>query len=252
VLITAIDCTSSASGPHPGLQDDSRSLTQEMIMIRKTLVAAALLATMNAAPAQDRKPSTFSYDVTVINSTAGQTFTPLLFVTHAEDISLFTVGEPASMELAALAEAGDINPLRTLAEGLPELVADTGATTGLLGPGQATTVRITSRPGYDRISIAAMLIPTNDSFVAVNSLDLPRKPGSVVTHALAYDAGSELNDELCASIPGPQCGGAGLSPGDGEGFVHVSSGIHGHGNLAAQERDWRNPVAQVIVRRVVD
>jgi len=49
-----------------------------------------------------------------------------------------------------------------------------------------------------------MLIPTNDAFVALNNA----RPiiGSVHYTAVAYDAGSEPNDELCAYVPGPVCG----------------------------------------------
>ena len=71
-----------------------------------------------------------------------------------------------------------------------------------------------------------MLIPTNDAFVALNGVSLPRANRSTVVHmAVAYDAGSESNDEVCANIPGPVCGGDGSSDGDGEGYVHVHSGI---------------------------
>jgi hypothetical protein len=46
-----------------------------------------------------------------------------------------------------------------------------------------------------------MLNPTNDSFVALNNVRLPRF-GRTYT-AIAYDAGSEINDELCVNIPSP-------------------------------------------------
>ncbi|MBA4177703.1 MAG: hypothetical protein C0505_14275 [Leptothrix sp. (in: Bacteria)] len=72
---------------------------------------------------------------------------------------------------------------------------------------------------------------------------------------MAYDAGSEVNDELCVPIPGPffaECGGSGggARPGGGEGFVHVHRGMHGTGDFKSSMRDWRNPVAQVRVRLV--
>ena len=51
------------------------------------------------------------------------------------------------------------------------------------------------------------------------------------------------------NIPGPTCGVDGGSP-EGEGFVHVSGGIHGIGDLAPAEYDWRNPVATVTVTRM--
>ena len=66
-----------------------------------------------------------------------------------------------------------------------------------------------------------------------------------------YDAGSELNDELCLNIPGPVCGGAGGSPeAGGEGYVHISGGISGKADLAAATYDWRNPTAKIVIKRV--
>ena len=99
---------------------------------------------------------------------------------------------------------------------------------------------------YPRISVAAMLIPTNDAFVAIQGMKLPKNDKTRIATAIAYDAGSEPNDESCASIPGPICSGEGPSlAAGGEGFIHVHAGIHGIGDLVAADRDWRNPVARI-------
>ena len=75
--------------------------------------------------------------------------------------------------------------------------------------------------------------------------------GATVSRSPGYDAGSEPNDEDCDNIPGPVCGGEGASPDEGgEGFVHIQAGIHGIADLDPAERDWRNPVAEVTIRRV--
>ena len=75
----------------------------------------------------------------------------------------------------------------------------------------------------------------------------------------AYDAGTEYNDQDCANIPGPRCGGAGFDPvpaeGD-EGYVHISNGFHELDAepiveiLGPHVYDWRNPVAVITVTRV--
>ena len=106
---------------------------------------------------------------------------------------------------------------------------------------------------YRYLSLAAMLIPTNDAFVALNGVR-PRFQSTY--NALAYDAGTEANDEACASIPGPdfvECGGpgGGGDPGGGEGYVFVHAGMHGVGDMNEAERDWRNPVARIQVQRVM-
>jgi hypothetical protein len=49
------------------------------------------------------------------------------------------------------------------------------------------------------------------------------------------------------------CGGEGGSPGVGEGYVHIHTGIHGIGDLlTAAMYDWRNPVAEITIRRTKD
>ena len=98
--------------------------------------------------------------------------------------------------------------------------------------------------------LAAMLLPTNDTFVSLNGVRLPRH-GSVSYLADAYDAGSEPNDELCASVPGPTCGGEGYSPAvDGEGFVYPAPGTHGEGDLSVAQFGWSGPVAKVTITRL--
>lgn len=190
------------------------------------------------------------YEVTVTNITRGESFTPILAATHKRSVAFFDLGTPASTQLADLAESGNIAPLNELLESLPNKVADTTSSAGLLLPGQSVTLTIETDASANRLSLAAMLIPTNDTFTSLNSVKLPKR-GSRTYFARAYDAGSEPNDEMCANIPGPACGGEGASPEvDGEGYVHISAGIHGEGELAASVYDWRDAVARVIVKRV--
>jgi hypothetical protein len=219
--------------------------------MKKTILV--LLAAMLASTAALADGGMRTYAVTVTNMTAGQTFTPLLMVTHSKDIQLFTAGDPALPELATIAESGNIGPMDALLMSLPNKVYATANSAallpnGLLAPGESVTVEINARGRFNRLSVAGMLIPTNDSFVALDSVALPSRESSYVVPA--YDAGSEFNDELCANIPGPVCGGEGLSTGDGEGYVHISSGIHGIGDLEPASYDWRNPVAKISIRRI--
>jgi hypothetical protein len=188
------------------------------------------------------------FAVTITNITKGQAFTPILVASHRGNLDLYTQGHAASDELTSIAEGGDIAPMQTLwaANSSVSDMADSG---GLLGPGESVTVTV-SASNARRISLASMLIPTNDSFIALDSQVVPRN-GSPATYWLpALDAGSETNSESCADIPGPVCGGTGPSDADGEGFVHVSAGISGHGDLPAMDYDWRNPVAKVTVQRI--
>ncbi len=192
-----------------------------------------------------------SYDVTVTNLTRDQQFTPLLVVSHRAPSELFSLGESAQAGLVTLAEEGDIAPLAALFAARPDVLEiDTNG--ALLDPGASATVTVAGQGAGDKITLAAMLIPTNDGFVALLDAVPPRPGRTVVFRAPAYDSGSEQNDELCESIPGPffeECGGpgGGGSPGNGEGFVHIHAGIHGIGDMTEANRDWRNPVAEIVV-----
>jgi len=225
------------------------------IPIRYAILLSSILIT--SATFAHGKPL---YEVTITNVTKGQSFTPQLVATHDASVSLFTLGEPASLPVEIVAEAGDTTPLSEALLNLGRHVQDVTTIPGLLGPGQTISVTVEAN-GYHRyLSAIAMLIPTNDNFFAVNALRLPVW-GEVVTESVAYDSGTELNDQNCANIPGPRCGGEGHSPGpnDGdEGFVYISNGFHdlgavdeaGNEILRPHVYDWRNPVAIIKVRRV--
>ncbi len=189
------------------------------------------------------------YEVTITNLTRSQNFTPILVISHKRGFGLFTLGDPAGDELAALAEGGAVGPLTTLAGGNSKVV-DVNNSGGLLVPGASVTVTVDADEGAKQISVASMLIPTNDAFFSLNAVKAPKGDKSVTYYSPAYDAGSEPNDELCVNIPGPDCGGAGGSPGvGGEDYVHIHAGIHGVGDLAPDVFDWRNPVAKITIRR---
>ncbi len=209
------------------------------------LGVAGTLAIGGPAVAEDDA----SYEVTITNLTRGQFFTPFLVVSHKPGIRLFTLGEAASGELESLAEGGDIAPFVAALDGNPD-IGDIATGDGVLPPGQSVTLTVSVDEDFRRISLAAMLVPTNDAFVALDSVRAPKGRKFTARLALAYDAGTEANDESCDSIPGPPfvCAGGTDSP-EGEGYVHVHAGIHGIGDLHADARDWRNPVAQVTIRR---
>ena len=212
--------------------------------------------------ALDKNGRLATYRITIQNLTRGQVFAPPAVVTHTRNISLFASGEAPSDELALMAEDGNAGPLA-------EAAAATGETTdatvggGVIPPGTSSTIEITGRV-RDRLSIAGMLVNTNDAFFAVSSTDLPRwRFASRSMHAIAYDAGSEANNEDCDFIPGPSCEGrgAGVRAQDGaEGFVHVHAGVHGlvapsaageaPAGLVPANDDWRNPVARITIQRI--
>lgn len=220
-----------------------------------TVITLALSLIVIGHPANDTTAlaqSTSTYQVNITNLVPMQLFTPVLVATHNSSTAMFLPGTPASPELQALAETGNVAPLAALLNGDTNVmdVQDSG---GLHGPGNTGGVFVTGSDTFNRLSLAAMLIPTNDAFVGLNTT-LPADGKTKVVYAFAYDAGTEVNDERCASIPGPsypECGGpgAGGAPGGGEGTIVIHSGIRGDGDFG-RNRDWKNPVARITIRKV--
>ena len=145
--------------------------------------------------------------------------------------------------------------------------------------GDTASIPITLGNGCDYVTIASMAINTNDCFVAINGervqlRGMPRPlPDSQEFILPGLDAGSEENNELCSSIPGPACGsGLNARSGNGEGRVHVhrGRGLLGvnKGRLLSSEDlsvrgvsgtpleagcyDLRNPMARVVIGEIIN
>lgn len=224
-------------------------------MFRTMVWAAAacqVVAATGAQAAGDITANALRYEVTITNVSKLR-FTPLLVVTHTADIALTAPGAAPSDALAEMAEGGSLAGLTALLDGVPDHVGGYGASQGLLEPGHSVTVEVSARnKRFDRISVVAMVLPSNDSFVWLDGASAPRGNGASLRYmSAAWDAGSEPNDEACANIPGPPCMGIGTSPdAGGEGYVTVSAGIQGIGDVASASYDWRNPVASIRITRI--
>ncbi len=203
-----------------------------------TLIVSLLMAQL--AFAADR-----TWDVTVTNITANQIIGPPVIATHGHKARIFRAGKRATGALAAVAEDADSSGLVAALEGNAEVLSVvTGG--GPLLPGDSMTLSVTTTDDFQRLSAVAMLVTTNDAFFGIDSFQLHSSKKDTMTTAPAYDAGSEANDELCASIPGPPCGNPFVRVTDGaEGFVHVHPGITGRGDLDPAARGWLNPVVEI-------
>ena len=232
--------------------------------MHRQLAFLALTATAFAAPAT----SAADFDVEIINLTRGSYFTPLLVAAHADSARLFTPGEPASANLQMMAEGGDIAGLQADVEALNGTVVANPAG-GLLAPGMraSTNLNTDAAPDNTRLSIVAMILPSNDGFMGLNAVPIPTEPGRYVFDVDAYDAGSEGNDEVVGSgapgeagFPAPPpvlaasgSGGSGI-PALEEGFVHIHRNVLGDDDPAGGASDidstvhrWLNPVVRVVV-----
>lgn len=229
-----------------------------------SLLAAGSLGSVSAM-AGDRHIS-----VGITNLTNAIYFTPLLVSAHNADSHIFRVGHAASYSLQAMAEGGDTSFLITELEAAGADYADNPAG-DLLAPGDTTTARITVSKDNRYLSIGAMLLPTNDGFVGLDALSIPRKKGTYTYYLNGYDAGTEANDEIIngGGAPGTPgipaapdgeggstggTGGSGVTGADHNGTVHVHRGIAGDTDIAGGISDldsavhrWINPVAKVVV-----
>ena len=81
----------------------------------------------------------------------------------------------------------------------------------MLAPATSTSFNMnTDGTTNDRLSIVAMLLPTNDAFAGLNAVEIPTTPGTYSFDVPAYDAGTEANDELLTGVIGISgCGSSG-------------------------------------------
>lgn len=93
----------------------------------RKIAGIAALALLASTPALAQNKPGVTYEVTITNLTPGQTFTPILAATHRSSISFFELGQPASDQIAELAESGSTAGLETLLASVPNLVLDTAS-----------------------------------------------------------------------------------------------------------------------------
>ncbi len=203
-------------------------------------ISLSSIASLNASSGHN------VYEISVTNLTKSQIMSPMVFSTHKKRFSLFTLGAEVSPELAAVAQDADNASLVSLLENAPDS-REVVVSEGPILPGETVVIEVsTHRARY--LTAAAMLVTSNDAFVALNGIRLRGRTQNF--RVVAYDAGAENNDETCAYIPGPPCGNE-FKASDiaGEGYVYVHPGIQGIGDLDSSF-DWRNPVASFTIKRV--
>lgn len=194
-----------------------------------------------------------AFEVTLRNLTpqtgegSSQVFSPPVIATHSPSLAMFEVGKVAREELARIAEDAMNQPMLDLLGG-SDRVLEVQLADGVIPPGGSATWEIQSGPRFRRVSMAFMLVNTNDGFSGVDRLLLPRS-GSRTWELRALDAGSEANDELAASIPGPCCGSVGTGTPTEE-PVHLHPGIEGIGDLDPAVYGWDEPAAELVVTRI--
>ena len=228
-------------------------------MINAALILASLTGG-NFASAAD-------FSVRITNLTNGIWFTPFVVAAHPDGTSLFTAGQPASASLQSMAEGGDISGLVADLQAVGATISENPAG-GLLPPAMSADVDLnTDGTSNVLLSVAAMLLPTNDAFTGLNSITIPTNPGTYTFDLPAYDAGTEANDEIINGGGAPGTPGIPAAPGGDAGVdatgiadnqsnanVHIHRGVLGDDNLTGGSSDldnrihrWLNPVAKVTI-----
>lgn len=231
--------------------------------MKKTLSAALLAASFVAMPAANA----VDFDVEITNLTNSIYFTPFLVAAHPEGNNLFVAGQPASANLQAMAEGGDIAGLEADLTALGATIVANPAG-GIFGPAGSVSFNMnTDGTANDRLSIVTMLLPTNDAFAGLNAIEIPTTPGSYTFNVNAYDAGTEGNDELLTGggapgapgMPGDPSGltgtgGTGAAGADANPNVHIHRGSLGDTDATGGTSDldstvhrWLNPVIRVTI-----
>ncbi|MFQ5676024.1 MAG: spondin domain-containing protein [bacterium] len=193
-----------------------------------------------------------TYQVTLENLTpatgpgASQVISPPVLASHGH-FHIFRVGALASVELAQVAEDAVNGPLVELL-GNSAQVYDVVQGGGVIPPGSSDSFVIRVKRGFNRLSLVAMLVNTNDGFVGIDQVQVPLS-GSAVYYLQAYDAGSEKNTELKSDIPGPCCGNPGVRVPTHE-RVAPHPGILGVGDLDPEVYGWTGPAAKLTISRV--
>ena len=232
------------------------------------LAATTLAGAAGVAAAEMDGEAT--YRVTVTNLAAGQPQTPPLVVLHGAEASLAESGAPASEGLQQLAENGNPQILVDALSGAEGVAAVAVGEHPLVAggvPGAAelpsfAALEVSAPASAGLVSIASMLICTNDGLSLVHDAALPAEVGAqAVYYSGAYDAGTERNTESFADLVPPCQGvvgvtgeseGAGMSNPDlAEGGVLAEHpGIAGAADLDAMTHAVAEQPALVVIERI--
>ena len=229
--------------------------------MKKQLSALTLLSALAVTPVMAEE-----FTIKITNLTHGIYFTPFLVAAHDMNTHLFVEGSSASANLQAMAEGGDISGLSADIQAVSGNVVEDPAG-GFLAPGANSSFTLSTDAGNTYLSLTAMLLPTNDGFVGIDSLELPTAAGTYTYYLNAYDAGTEANNEVIngggasgtlgiPADPGGNAGsgGTGVTTSESNTTVHIHRGILGDSDASGGASDltlsvhrWLNPVAELVI-----
>jgi hypothetical protein len=257
-------CGGSDSKPKPG-SSSAMAMSSMMVASSSTAVMSSSssmtsseMASSSMAAMTERK-----YSVTVTNLTAGQPFSPLAYSVHYSGFSPFTIGMPATGGIEKIAESGATDDYISEAMANPNVIVVDHAM-GLTLPGESKILSLNvsvEMASADQLlfSLVNMLGNTNDAFTGVNSVAIGKLAvgENLTLNALSYDAGTEMNTETQATIPGPAGGGEGFNAVRDDiadqVTMHPGAVTRDDGKMDStltQVHRWDNPTARITITRL--
>lgn len=196
-----------------------------------------------------------SYEVTVLNLSHNQPFSPVAAIMHGAAYQGMTLGASANTALEILAESGDNSGFLADAKADPA-VSDTTSGTEVIVSGAQGTMSLTGSETL--LTIVSMLVNTNDAITVLNGIELGKmlKDETMTLHARAYDTGTEGNSEAASDIPGPAAGGEGFNAARNDrDFISVHPGIVSMddglvSSALSESHRFDNAVAKIMIRRI--
>jgi hypothetical protein len=184
------------------------------------------------------------------NLTETQVFSPSVFFSHNSSAPpLFKEGQPASFGLMRIAEEGNAGPLLSA-----EIVKKIGGPFGTAvqgistPPGAKRSIDIEVTRNHPMVSGAWMLVMTNDGFTGVNAFNAYELTQPRVLDLMAYDAGTEKNNEKKSHLIAMM--GTDRDPENG--VVALHQGIRGDADAPASWKfDASKPVARITISPIM-
>jgi hypothetical protein len=207
------------------------------------LLVGVIAVPASAAP---RDLGARRWQVTVENLTppGSQPLSPPLVVVHSPRADVWSVGTIANHGVAAIAEDANNAPLEEVLPDVPGVATVFTVPGGPIPSGQSRSFEVETRGHVQRLSLLTMLVNTNDTFTGLDSLRV-HGTGTVI-ETMAYDAGSERNNELVGFIPGPCCNNPFVRDPEGA-LIRPHDGIAGVGDLDPAVYDWSEPAARITI-----
>lgn len=219
--------------PGDGLADGNATI-RRYSDITNDLDAAGLPGFLTVV-VEDAAGGGLDYDVTITNTSDTTAFpgvlSPAAWAVHDDTVMLFEIGTAASAGLEGLAEDGDAAGLEAELAGTAGVGTSGVGGAGPLLPGDSVTFTVTPDATNRFLSLASMIVPSNDAFVAFDAggIALLTAAGAQRTNEAiaadiagqlaAWDAGTENNQAGGAGADMAPTGMANTGPSEGTGVV---------------------------------